>query len=341
MGHSPVARDGYHELMVRVRIRGDGIAACCCDHLLTKAGFSVKTDRVARPRLPAIMLSDAAAALIRDVFGRDDLFRELPRITKRVVAWGVEASPVTLDHSAVVVSEDFLLGSVRSGDGATFDNETTNWEIFTSKPLPSPATEHRFGSRTARVSKVRLQGEGATCWIESREYGWLFLLPSGDGMGWLLSVGEAELSGSRLIAGQISEVQSFAGEFPAHPRMMTPLCGPGWIACGTAAMAFDPLCGDGTANAVREAILASAVIQAVRNGGDRDALFSHYETRLTAGFQKHLSLSTSFYQSGSAGDWWEAELAALKDGLAWCTERSSGLTDFKYRLNGFELEAVR
>jgi hypothetical protein len=327
--------------MVRVRILGDGIAACCCEHLLTKAGFSVKTDRVKRPKLPAIMLSDAAAALIRDVFERDDLFRELPRIAKRVVAWGVGATPAALDHSAVVVSEDFLLGSVRSGKQATFDNDTADWEIFTSKPLPSPATERRFGSRVANVSKVRLRGEEATCWIESRENGWLFLLPSGEEMGWLLSVGEAELSNSRLIAGQISEVQSLAGEFPAHPRMMTPLCGPGWIACGTAAMAFDPLCGDGTANAVREAILASAVIQAVRDGGDRDALFRHYETRLTAGFQKHLSLSTSFYQSGSTGIWWKTELAALKDGLAWCAKRSGGIADFKYRLNGFELEAVR
>jgi hypothetical protein len=327
--------------MVRVRIRGDGIAACCCEHFLTKAGFSVKTDRVERPRLPAIMLSDAAAALIRDVFERDDLFRELPRIAKRVVAWGVDASPVALDHSAVVVSENFLLTTVRSAEPATFDNETTDWEIFASKPLPSPAIEHRFGSRVATVSRVRLSGEDATCWIESRENGWLFLVPSGDGMGWLLAVGEAELSGSRLIGGQISEIQSFAGEFPAHPRMMTPLCGPGWIACGTAAMAFDPLCGDGTANAVREAILASAVIQAVRDGGDCDALFRHFETRLIAGFQKHLSLSTSFYQSGSMGSWWKTELAALKDGLAWCAKRSGGITDFKYRLNGFELEAVR
>ena len=31
--------------------------------------------------------------------------------------------------------------------------------------------------------------------------------------------------------------------------------GSGWLACGTAAMGFDPICGDGTGYAVREGIL--------------------------------------------------------------------------------------
>ena len=41
------------------------------------------------------------------------------------------------------------------------------------------------------------------------------------------------------------------------------MCGPGWLSCGTAALSFDPICGDGTGHAVREGILAAAVIFAV------------------------------------------------------------------------------
>ena len=87
--------------MHRVIIRGDGIAAYCCAHLLKAAGIRVSLDQTDRPRLPAIMLGEAALALIRDVFEQDDLFRDLPRIEKRVVAWGPNSTPVALDHSAV------------------------------------------------------------------------------------------------------------------------------------------------------------------------------------------------------------------------------------------------
>ena len=71
-----------------VIIRGDGVAAYCCAHLLKAAGFRVSLDQTERRRLPAIMLGEAALALIREVFEREDLFRDLPRIERRVVAWG-------------------------------------------------------------------------------------------------------------------------------------------------------------------------------------------------------------------------------------------------------------
>ena len=55
------------------------------------------------------MLSDAALALIRDVFQKPELFFSAPRINRRVVSWGALSKPVALDHSAVVVSEQELL----------------------------------------------------------------------------------------------------------------------------------------------------------------------------------------------------------------------------------------
>jgi flavin-dependent dehydrogenase len=75
----------------------------------------------------------------------------------------------------------------------------------------------------------------------------------------------------------VSDYDGAEPEFSASPRIPAPLCGPGWLACGSAAMGFDPICGDGTAHAVREAILALAVIR----GGDH-GMPAHYEARLTA-----------------------------------------------------------
>jgi len=308
----------------------------------------VELEASSRPRVPAVMLSEAAIKLMADVFGHRDLFRELPRIQHRTVLWGSQAEPVVLPHSAVVVSEKILLDHIRPAIPIAAVPRPSEWEIFSSRPSPPGAAEQRFGTRTARAYSVELNTAGEPgCWVESAEDGWLFLIGSEDSTGSLLCVGGvcgAPLEGSRLIAKQIRYVHAPNGEFPAHPRIMIPLCGCAedrrWLACGTAALAFDPICGDGTAHAVREAVLAAAAVRAISNGESADHVFAHYESRLTAGFHRHLANCIGFYRSGGDGPWWTAELHALERGLAWCAERLARFPPFRYRLNGFQLEAV-
>lgn len=299
-----------------IKIQGDGVAARCCAHLL---GASITPS--SRPRVPVIMLSEPAQNLIRDIFHQDNLFRDLPRIRKRIVAWNRE--PVELDHSAVVVSEDALLNSL----GPQISTETAvNWTIYAAPPLPAGITEFRVGSRTASATRVQMKGSAETCWIESLDDGWLFLLS-----GWLLSVGD--INQSKLIREQIVGFDGPAMQFPASPRMVTPLSGDGWICCGSAAMAFDPLCGDGTAHAVREAVLASAVI-----GAAEPAALSHYEARLTAGFQRHLAHCRGFYSSGGSEPWWKSQVESIDQGLAWCSGRLKDHGPFQYKLRDWALE---
>jgi hypothetical protein len=175
------------------------------------------------------------------------------------------------------------------------------------------------------------------------EGGWLFLIPDAPKSGYLLAVGgepEPMLMESRLVAMRIEQLGEAAGVFPAHPRLRWPLCGPGWLACGSAAMAFDPLCGDGTAQAMREAILASAVIQAIDKGEGAERLLSHYEARMAAGLSRHLLLCEEFYRTGCAGVWWKAELQSTRRGAEWCAKQVGVLERFRYQLNGFALSPV-
>jgi len=328
-----------------VLIRGDGVAARCCAHLLSRSGVPVSFQPTDRARLPAIMLSEPAQALIREIFGREHLFRDLPQIRKRIVAWGRSASPIELEHSAVVVSEKLLLDSLGPAPPNAATGADAGWTVFASTPLPAAAAEHRFGSRIASATQVELKptAEPAACWIESIEDGWLFLIASAPGSGWLLSVGLRPhdlLDQSRLIREQIAGYQPAAAQFAASPRIVAPLAEPGWIACGTAAMAFDPLCGDGTAHAVREAILASAVIGAAARGDDSAQLLAHYEARLTAGFRRHLTHCLEYYASGCGGPWWQSEAESTTQGLDWCGRRLSRHAAFRYRLDGFELKAI-
>ena len=328
-------------------IRGDSVAAWCCAYLLTKAGFKSAFKRTARPRLPAIMLGQAALSLMRDVFERPDLFRTGHRITRRSVNWGREAKPVSLGHAAVVVSERELLSELERVLEPAVEHleHEGGFTIFASRPLPAAPVEHCFGSRIAHAAPVCLKDshDSESCWIESLEDGWLFLIPDAADSGWLLSVGSAPqmaLSRSRLIAKRIAFTNEPSGEFAASPRIVSPLSGPGWLACGTAGMAFDPLCGDGTAHAIREAILAVAVVKAISTGGDAKQLLCHYEARLTAGFQRHLAACLDFYPLGNCGEWWDQQTAFLRQGLEWCDHKLTEYGAFRYQLNGYELRSI-
>jgi hypothetical protein len=334
--------------MATVLIRGGGVAGSCCSRLFREAGLDITVETTRRTNLPAIMLGETTQKLLRDVFNRDDLFQGFPEIRRRVVAWGPKGKTKILPHSAIVASEKELLDRIQRGFGESRDgnSEEPKWTIFAASPLPPVSVEHQFGSRPAAASAVALQRgcDSEACWIESLENGWLFLLPSGRETGWLLSVGdsmESLLAGSRLINEQIAEINVARGIFPSHPRVAHPLSAPGWLACGTAALGFDPLCGDGTGNAVREAILGSAVVRSAVGGGDAAGLTAHYQARLLMGFQRHIALCFDFYKSGCSGAWWERQLADLERGLVWCSEQLAESNASHYRLNGFTLEPAK
>ncbi len=320
-------------------IRGDGVAASCCAYLLGKTGFHIELETVDRPRLPVILLGDRALALVRDIFGKRELLADAPRVRKRVVAWGPRAAPVTLEHSALIVAGEDLLDAIRPAAAPT-GGLNIPWTIHAARPLPAPATCHCFGSRLAQAVAVSLKphADSETCWIESLGEGWLFLIP-----GWLLAVGNSAeflLSRSRVVAAQIASCDAAQGSFPAYARIASLLAGPGWLASGTAAMAFDPICGDGTAHAVREAILASAVLRAIASGGNAPDLLAHYQARLTAGFQRHLLLCREFYRTGGNGPFWQSELEAIDRGIEWCKAALAEHGVFRYGLRGLELEPL-
>ena len=212
-----------------------------------------------------------------------------------------------------------------------------------SRPLSAPIEEHVFGSRRASAAKVKLRSEGdeEACWIESLDNGWFFLIPAGAASTWLLAVGgpvEWLLERSRLIAPRIELQTRTSPEFLAAPRIASPLFGADWIACGAAAVGFDPICGDGTANAVREGTLASAVVSGITDGGDAESLLHHFDARITTGMLRHISLCETFYRRGGNSDWWRGELDSLERGRGWCIEKLKTVGEPRYQLRGLVLE---
>lgn len=333
---------------MHVGLSGSGVAATTCAHLLAGAGFQVAMEDALRPPVPTILLSDAALALMRGLFDRPALLADRPRIDRRLVAWGGEA--VTIPHGAALASEEGINDALKppvAGDAppSPVDFHIVDFHIHAAPPLPAGEL-HIFGERNALATHVRLRR--ATCGQEARVEavadGWLFLVPAEAGFGWLLGVGGALdrlLAQSRLIAPVVDMLGATSTPFLAAPRIHLPLCGDDWLACGTAALGFDPICGDGTAQSVREAILASAVLVAIAEGGDRDALLTHYRSMLIAAMRRHLQICAQFYASGGQGDWWRAQHDALMQGYRQCTGLLARLPEPRFMLDGLRLVSRR
>jgi hypothetical protein len=335
-----------------VLVRGDGVAAACCVRSLSAHGLQVSVVRTGRAKLSAVLLGEATQSLLTDLFADKKLLAGLPQIRKRVVAWGPGAQPVALPHSALVISEHDLLERLWARvqtpievSQSAGNQETNAWEIISSRTEQDARNEGRFGSRHAFVSNVQLKAaaDRESCWAESLDAGWLFLFPLSGASACLISVGgpaNSLLTESRLIAAQVEKPLTSTAEFPAYPRILSELCGSGWLACGTAAMTFDPLCGEGVANAVREAILASAVIRAALQGSEVDSLLAHYRARLMNGFLRHLHICHHYYSTGGTGPFWSSELKLLQRGIESLSARLQPQPSPQYRLLGFELVAL-
>jgi hypothetical protein len=222
-----------------------------------------------------------------------------------------------------------------------------DWTIFTARSAPAlPSASHcDFGARSAQIHPVdlALHAEPETCWIESTPQGWLFLLTTGPASGSLLSVGDSAaslLATSSLIAAKLQHLHPLAGEFPAYPRTLAQLCAPGWLACGSAAMAFDPLCGEGAGNVAREAILACAAVRAIQEGESVEAVLFEYDARLKLGFLRHLENCRDFYVGYFQTEFWREAQRGIEQSLAWTRAQLATRQSPKFRLVGFALHRI-
>jgi len=285
------------------------------------------------------MLGEQAQILLRDVFaGHAPLVDQLNlahRITRRIVRWGNDDAHV-LPHSALVIAGDRLGAAL---PGANAGTGTTEFALSTVPPPTS--TLLRFGQREASATPVVLQPGADThaALVESIAHGWLFLIPTGGQDGWLLTVGaqaDEALRESRLVAAAIAETGDVSLRFETAPRILDDPAMPGALTLGSSAVAFDPICGDGVATAVRGGILAAAVAaeMVADTGLDRAALIGHYRAMLIAAMRRHLAVSSPFYERGGQGPWWRDQADALAQGHAWCTRQLAAAGDAQFVLVG-------
>lgn len=359
--------------MKEALIHGGGVAALCCAKLLGQKGWRVTLRAPAPAPAPTLVLNAVTVELINHVFDSPpDLFADAHRLYRRGVYWGEATADPVGDAPCVVMRgetlNERLLASVKKRDGARVAFQTlpsggspapeprASWSVYAGgvKGLAAygsqPPELRRFGRRRAILAEARLSADAdeETCWMEATPAGWLFLAPLGSRRALLQVVVplpppdpaaalSLALRATRRIGTLVSDVAGPPRLFDASPGLMKYVCGSRWVAVGSLACAYDPLCGDGTGYAVREAILAAALLDGIERGLPREPCLEHYRKRLTHALHAHLRACCSFYALAGFDDTWRDELVALEYGLRELDEEIIPRDEFGYGLRGFSL----
>lgn len=152
--------------------------------------------------------------------------------------------------------------------------------------------------------------------VESLEDGWAWMARRADGQcywQWTVDVASAELPGKAMLldycrqrrqASRLAEA-FFAGEEEAdlqlHARSSTAIlspqvCGDSWIRVGDAAMAVDPLSGNGIFQSLSSALQAPAVINTLLCKPERAALAQRFhQQRVEQLFLRFARVGRDFY----------------------------------------------
>ncbi|MGW7454303.1 hypothetical protein ACWGJJ_23090, partial [Streptomyces sp. NPDC054787] len=254
-------------------------------------------------------------------------------LTHRHVRWGAGSPPRRFPQPARAVDGAVLAARLREllGPG-DLSGEPPQWTV-TAEP-GDPAAHERAGRRRllAGQAPVRRAGDQSTARLDCAGTGWLHLTPLGRGECLVQAMVPGPVQDpaallARLLAGsalatRLRHAPRTAVALAAAPRAHhAPASAPtadagGRLVVGAGALRYDPLSGTGTAQALRTAILAAAVVDAAAGGAPAAALCRHYNSRLRAAFHDHLRTCLRLYGSAFGSGAWQDEIDATRRILA-------------------------
>jgi hypothetical protein len=344
----------------------------CCAALLRRKRWNVTLCLLPKNQSPTLVLNAVTVQMLHDIFGAvKPVFRDAQPLNRHYINWGdnlpdevTPSSGLTLNGDAlserllellrqdpeVVVSDD--TNDERGQESFDWYVYAINGQLVVNKNSPAiPA--RRFGERHAISVDVTLHhhADCTASMIESTPGGWLFLAPLAQDRAVLQAIVPerpkealpticALLDRTKEIKRIVKEVAGGTNVVKCAPKKLSEMNGADWIATGTAASSYDPLCGDGSGYAIRTAILAAAVLEGIRRGTASESLLAYYKLRLTYAFYTHLRSCLSFYSAARFDDSWRAELIMMETGVREVEQELSTMSAHQYRLDGFELLPV-
>lgn len=287
--------------LASVLIEGAGPAGLTAARLLAASGIGATVTGAPPTAGPTLLLNPGTVRLLNELWG--PAAAALPALHR--VRWR-EVHPPPPAPPALVEQESLV---VEAGKLAAFLSETlalgapgVQWQASADADWVLKATgrarDETCGAARAAMARFRTRPkfDPGRAVFEALQGGWIFLLPLGRDQALVQALCEAPrpgedvlsaaLAGSRRVRSLVGEAVGAARTFDAAPGLARPLAGPGWLAVGDAAMALPPVTGDGIGNGLRTAILATAVLRAIRRGQPTGPLIAHYELRLGQAFAR-------------------------------------------------------
>jgi hypothetical protein len=336
----------------QVVISGTGVAAAACHALLRRSGW--RTIR-AEPQLqdeersvPYIALNGAAWAVVSDVFGRvpSDPWRTTRCL---VVHHGADSVFARSETQFVIPVESLRFPEFIPAATASLTDDF----VVEARSNSDTSAWISSGERSCWISSARSVAKEAqiSLILEFVPEGWVFWMPIGSRLGilqWFLPVAT---SGDQLCTELWRTTKILrrwtapAGEWhirglPAAARIARRLVGPEAISCGSAAMRFDPISGDGTGASLRSSILASASIR-YRDEHPRDAgkVLQHYESRMYRAFNGHIRSCIRYYSEAGLSSQWDNEHRTMREADA-LTAPLGNEPSSSFQLRNFSLKPI-
>lgn len=358
----------------KVLVLGQGVAAICVARLLISRGWHVELrGRPLSRSSPRIILNAITAKLLGELFeiqpyDASDIFAKHGAISieSRALAQANRKPIEVLPHHGISIAALDLaktlrallmvnppfINEIQEGDLLLSEDDIAAFDWVVDARGKQASSEGRvlLGERRAITVDVELDGDTphGRCWMETTPEGWLFLMPSGHGLG-SLQVVVPNLSGNvfdvvKTLLASASLVSRFVTRqfnepfiLEAAPSISLSIGAKRFIRVGDAAVAFDPICGDGTGNAVRSAILATAVLEAVASGLTFEQGLGYYRWRLMQAFVHHIEYCESFYREAFSSAAWISELRKASEVRAGISSELSHAGKPRFRLKGLSL----
>jgi flavin-dependent dehydrogenase len=320
----------------RVLVEGTGVAGLTVARLLARRGCAVTVvdaGPAGAPPAPALVLNPVTIALLEDLWDADGtLLAGAHPLSGRVVAWGrggleTAAEPaLSLDGGDLGRRLRDRLAGVRVVAEPPGDPDGWDW-VVEAGGAGSPGEATVAGRRCVLAARVRLApgASGTLCRMTTVPGGWIHLAPLGAGLASVQAMvpGRPEdppgtlaglVAADAVLGALIAATDAPVTVFEAAPRLARSHGGPGRLVAGTRAMRLDPLSGAGVTAALRQAVLAAAVVTAPAAVAPAEAL-AHYARRLHDAFLAHLTQCLRFYRAAFPGPAWRAELDATAAAL--------------------------
>lgn len=312
---------------LRIRIEGSGVSAGIVAALLRQRDYAISLEAAGKVSRRVIAIPKPSVDLLHDLFGIEvDRMIESCWVIKRRVSWSsaefVEVPSVALVCEAGELARALAGGGLQptppTDDGECVPGDS-DWLVV--------AGGRSTGSRVSGGHRRAISGwvgslpgfQSDAILIACVPSGWLFAAADpGGGIALVLMspfvVGAAQHTLQETVdylwPGCGSDVVVVGG-YAAAPSFDPACAARGRISVGDAALALDPLRGDGVGFAARGGLLAQSVIAAIADGCDHNACLDHYAGRLMSVFRAHLNACISHYAAAWNAYIWSYEIEQM------------------------------